>query len=156
MEVNVSLFGQAITFFILVWATMKFVWPPLVKVLDERATRIAEGLAYADRAKQDLDNAERAAAKKIREAKQQASEIIAQAEKRATQLIEAAKANAKIEGDRLISGARAELDQQIEQAREGLRMQVADLVIASAEKILTQEIDAAKHAQFLSSLKTRL
>ena len=79
MDINASLLGQAITFAILVWFTMKFVWPPLTTMLDERAKRIADGLAAADRGKQDLQNAEKLAADKVREAKKQASEIIAQA-----------------------------------------------------------------------------
>ncbi|UXY15781.1 F0F1 ATP synthase subunit B [Chitiniphilus purpureus] len=156
MEFNSSLIGQAITFAILVWFTMKFVWPPLTRMMDERAARIADGLAAADRAKQDLANAERASVDRLREAKQQAAELIAQAEKRAAQIVEEAKEQAKLEGDRLIKGAQAEVDQQVQQAKEALRQQVAGLAIAGAEKILKQEIDAAKHANLLASIQAEL
>ncbi|XZG70440.1 F0F1 ATP synthase subunit B [Chitinibacteraceae bacterium HSL-7] len=156
MEFNSSLIGQAITFAILVWFTMKFVWPPLTKMMDERAQRIADGLAAADRAKQDLANAEKASADKLREAKQHASELIAQAEKRAAQVVEEAKSQAKVEGERLIKGAQAEIEQQLQGAREVLRGQVADLAVAGAEKILKREIDAAKHAELLASIKAEL
>lgn len=156
MNINLSLLGQMITFGILIWFTMKFVWPPLTQMMEERAKRIADGLASADRAKQDLANAEKASAEKLREAKQQAAEIIAQAEKRAAQLVEEAKGNAKAEGERLLAGAQAEVDQQVHQAKETLRQQVADLALAGAEKILRSEIDANKHGQLLASIKAEL
>lgn len=156
MDINASLIGQAITFAILVWFTMKFVWPPLVKALDERAARIADGLSAADRARQDLENAEKLAADRLREAKAHAADIIAQAEKRSTQIVDEAKSHAKIEGERLILGAQAEIGQQIQQAREALRQQVADLAVAGAEKILRSEVDLTKHADMLASIKAEL
>jgi F-type H+-transporting ATPase subunit b len=156
MDINASLIGQAITFAILVWFTMKFVWPPLVKAMDERAAKIAEGLSAADRAKQDLEMAEKRAADRLREAKQHAAEIIAQAEKRSAQIVDEAKITAKKEGENLVAGAQAEIEQQIQQAKEVLRQQVAELAIAGAEKILLREVDSAKHAELLASLKTGL
>lgn len=156
MDINASLFGQAITFAILVWFTMKFVWPPLVKALDERAARIADGLSAADRARQDLENAEKMAADRLREAKAHAADIIAQAEKRSALIVDEAKGHAKVEGERLLAGAQAEIEQQIQQARETLRQQVAELAIAGAEKILQREVDQNKHAEMLASIKAEL
>ena len=156
MDINASLLGQAITFAVLVWFTMKFVWPPLTTMLDERAKRIADGLAAADRGKQDLQNAEKLAADKVREAKKQASEIIAQAEKRAAQIVEESKDTARVEGARIVAGAKAEIDQEVHRAKEALRAQVAGLAVAGAEKILRKEIDAAKHADRLTSIQAEL
>ncbi len=156
MDINASLLGQAITFAILVWFTMKFVWPPLTTMLDERAKRIADGLAAADRGKQDLQNAEKLAADKVREAKKQASEIIAQAEKRAAQIVDESKDTARVEGERIVAGAKAEIDQEVHRAKEALRAQVAGLAVAGAEKILRKEIDAAKHADLLTSIQAEL
>ncbi|MDW5415353.1 MULTISPECIES: F0F1 ATP synthase subunit B [unclassified Iodobacter] len=156
MDINLSLFGQMITFAILVIFTMKFVWPPLTHMMDERVKRIADGLASADRAKQDLALAEKAAADKLREAKQHATEIIAQAEKRGAQLVEEAKGHAKAEGERLVAGAQAEIDQQIQQTKEALRQQVAGLVLQGAEQILRREVDASAHAELLASIKAEL
>ena len=156
MDINASLLGQAITFAILVWFTMKFVWPPLTTMLDERAKRIADGLAAADRGKQDLQNAEKLAADKVREAKKQASEIIAQAEKRAAQIVDESKDTARVEGARIVAGAKAEIDQEVHRAKEALRAQVAGLAVAGAEKILRKEIDAAKHADLLTSIQAEL
>ncbi|MDQ5889464.1 MAG: F0F1 ATP synthase subunit B [Neisseriaceae bacterium] len=156
MDINASLLGQAITFAVLVWFTMKFVWPPLTTMLDERAKRIADGLAAADRGKQDLQNAEKLAADKVREAKKQASEIIAQAEKRAAQIVEESKDTARVEGARIVAGAKAEIDQEVHRAKEALRAQVAGLAVAGAEKILRKEIDAAKHADLLTSIQAEL
>ncbi|GGP25797.1 F0F1 ATP synthase subunit B [Silvimonas amylolytica] len=156
MEFNTSLFGQVITFALLVWFTMKIVWPPLTGMMEKRAQRIAEGLSAADRAKQDLANAEKASAEKLREAKQHASELIAQAEKRANQIIDEAKDKAKVESERLLAGAQAEITQQVEQAKGVLRQQVATLALEGATKILKQEVDAGKHAVLLESIKAEL
>lgn len=156
MDINASLLGQAITFAILVWFTMKFVWPPLTNMMDERAKRIADGLAAADRGKQDLELAEKRAAEKLREAKNQASEILAQADKRAAQIVDEAREAAKVEGARLVEGAKAEIEQEIFRAKEALREQVANLALVGAEKILRKEVDAQRHAELLASIKAEL
>lgn len=156
MNINFTLIAQAIAFAVLIWFTVKFVWPPLLNAIEARQKEIADGLAAAA----DGKNALEAAAKKseviLTEAKQKASEIIAQAEKRGTQIIEEAKANAKVEGDRIIAGAKAEIDQEVNRAKEGLRAQVATLAIAGAEKILRKEIDAKAHSELLSKLAAEL
>ncbi|MBV8679086.1 MAG: F0F1 ATP synthase subunit B [Aquitalea sp.] len=153
MEFNVTLLGQAITFAILVWFTMKFVWPPLTNMMEERAKRIADGLAAAERGKQDLEAAEKRVADEVRKAKQQAMEIIATAEKRATQIVDEAKDNASTEGARIVADAKGQIDQEVMRAKEALREHVAQLAVVGAEKILRKEIDAAKHADLLSSIK---
>ena len=153
MEFNVTLLGQAITFAILVWFTMKFVWPPLTNMMDERAKRIADGLAAGERGKQDLEAAEKRVADEVRKAKQQAMEIIASAEKRATQIVDEAKENASTEGARIVADAKGQIDQEVMRAKEALREHVAQLAVVGAEKILRKEIDAAKHADLLSSIK---
>lgn len=153
MEFNVTLLGQAITFAILVWFTMKFVWPPLTNMMEERAKRIADGLAAAERGKQDLEAAEKRVADEVRKAKQQAMEIIASAEKRASQIVDEAKENASTEGARIVADAKGQIDQEVMRAKEALREHVAQLAVVGAEKILRKEIDAAKHADLLSSIK---
>ncbi|KMN82899.1 F-type H+-transporting ATPase subunit b [Chromobacterium alkanivorans] len=153
MEFNVTLLGQAITFAILVWFTMKFVWPPLTNMMDERAKRIADGLAAGERGKQDLEAAEKRVADELRKAKQQATEIVMAAEKRASQIVDEAKDVARVEGARIVADAKSEIDQEVLRAKETLRAQVADLAVAGAEKILRKEIDSAKHADLLASIK---
>ncbi|MFC3531646.1 F0F1 ATP synthase subunit B [Vogesella facilis] len=153
MEFNVTLLGQAITFAILVWFTMKFVWPPLTNMMEERAKRIADGLAAAERGKQDLEAAEKRVADELRQAKQQATELVIAAEKRASQIVEEAKDVARTEGAKLVADAKAQIDQEVLRAKESLREQVAGLAVAGAEKILRKEIDAAKHADLLASIK---
>lgn len=156
MEFNATLLGQAITFAILVWFTMKFVWPPLTNMMDERAKRIADGLAAAERGKQDLEAAEQRVADELRKAKQQSTEIMLAAEKRANQIVEEAKDAARIEGAKLVADAKAEIEQEMLRAKETLREQVAILAVAGAEKILRREIDAAKNADLLASIKAEL
>lgn len=153
MEFNVTLLGQAITFAILVWFTMKFVWPPLTNMMEERAKRIADGLAAAERGKQDLEAAEKRVADELRQAKQQATELVLAAEKRASQIVDEAKDAARTEGAKLVADAKALIDQEVLRAKEALREQVAGLAVAGAEKILRKEIDAAKHADLLASIK---
>jgi len=156
VEFNATLLGQAITFAILVWFTMKFVWPPLTNMMDERAKRIADGLAAAERGKQDLEAAEQRVADEIRKAKQQSTEIMLAAEKRANQIVEEAKDAARIEGAKLVADAKAEIEQETLRAKETLREQVAVLAVAGAEKILRREIDSAKNADLLASIKAEL
>ena len=152
MNINATLLGQAITFAILIWFTMKFVWPPLMAAMAERAKTIADGLAAAERGKHDLELAEKRAAEILRQGKEKASEIIAASEKRATEIIEEAKANAKTEGDRILVAAKADIDQEVFRAKEQLRTQVTSVALAGAGKILGREIDALGHNDLLDKL----
>lgn len=156
MNINATLFGQMLVFAVLVWFTMKFVWPPIMKALDERAKKIAEGLAAAERGRQDLASAETRAADIERQARVRAQELIAAAEKRAAEIVEEAKVNAKAEGDRIVAGARAETEQDAQRAKDALRKQVAALAVAGAERILRREIDAKAHAEMLAGLEREL
>lgn len=156
MNINLTLIGQSITFFLFVWFCMKFVWPPVVTALEARRKQIADGLAAADRGKHELELAAKRAAETLQEAKQKAAEIIAQAEKRANQVIEESKDTAKVEGDRQIAAAKAEIEQEIHRAREQLRGEVAALVVAGAEKILRREVDAKAHGDLLEAVKNEL
>ena len=152
MNINATLLGQAITFAILIWFTMKFVWPPLMAAMAERAKTIADGLAAAERGKHDLELAEKRAAEILRQGKEKASEIIAASEKRATEIVEEAKANAKAEGDRILVAAKADIDQEVFRAREQLRTHVSAVALAGAGKILGREIDAKAHNELLDKL----
>jgi len=156
MNINLTLFAQAATFAIFIWFTAKFVWPHLSRAIEDRQKHIAEGLAAAERGKQDLEQAAVRTADMLREARQQAQDVLAQAERRASQMIEEAKTAASEEGARLIAAAKAEIDQEVSSARETLRTQVAALAVAGAEQILRREVDAKVHAGLLSSLQTQL
>ena len=156
MYVNATLVAQLVVFFILAWFTMKFVWPPIVKALDERATTIAEGPAAAERGKQSLDLAAKHSAETVREGKERVVELLVQAEKQSQQIIEEAKAQARIEADKVIAGAKAEIEQEAARTKEALRERVAELAVAGAEKILRREIDAKAHADLLTQIKQDL
>ncbi|HSD82267.1 MAG TPA: F0F1 ATP synthase subunit B [Anaerolineae bacterium] len=156
MNINLTLLAQAVTFAILIWFTVKFVWPPLLKAIETRQKNIADGLAAAERGKLDLELAGKRASQELHTAKEKASEIIAQAEKRAADIMDEAKANAKAEGDRIIAGAKAEIDQEVNRAKEGLRKEVAQLAVAGAEKILRREIDAKAHGDMLAAIANEL
>ena len=156
MNINATLIGQSITFFVFVWFCMKFVWPPIMNALAERRKQIADGLAAGERGKHELELASKRAVENLHEAKQKAAEIIAQADKRAAQLVEEAKGVAKLEADRMIAGAQASIAQETVRAKEVLRGQVAGLAVAGAEKILRREIDAKAHAGLLDAIKSEL
>ena len=156
MNINATLIGQTITFFLFVWFCMKFVWPPIMQALAERKKQIADGLAAGERGKHELELASKRAAENLHEAKQKAAEIIAQAEKRASQVIEEAKGAAKDEGNRILVGAKAEVEQEVFRAKEVLRQHVADLAVAGAAKILRREVDAKAHADLLTAIKAEL
>ncbi len=152
MNINATLFGQAITFAILIWFTMKFVWPPLMAAMAERAKTIADGLAAAERGKHDLELAEKRAAEILRQGKTKASEIIAAGEKRASEIVDEAKAQARAEGDRILVAAKADIEQEVFRAKEQLRIQVSTIALAGAAKILGREIDAKAHNDLLDKL----
>lgn len=156
MNVNATIIGQLITFWILIWFVMKYVWGPITSMMEARTKRIADGLAAGERGKHELELAAKRGSEVLAEAKHKAAEIIAQAEKRASEIVEEAKGNAKAEGERLVAGAKAEIEQEVYRAKEGLRQQVADLAVAGAEKILRREIDAKAHTELLSSIKSEL
>jgi F-type H+-transporting ATPase subunit b len=156
MNINLTMFAQAATFAIFIWFTAKFVWPPLSRAIEARQKHVAEGLAAAERGKQDLEQAAMRTADMLQQAKLQAQEILAQAEKRASQIIEEAKGDATEEGQRIIAGAKAEIDQEVSRARETLRTQVAALAVAGAEQILRREVDQKVHADLLATVQSQL
>ena len=156
MNINLTLFAQAITFAAFIWFTVKFVWPYLLRAIEERQKTIADGLAAGERGKQDLENAAKRTAEMMGEARQQVQDTIAQADKRGAQIVDEDKGTAKVEGDRLVAAAKAEIEQEVARAKEALREQVAALAIAGAEKILRREVDAKTHADMLAQLKREL
>lgn len=151
-----SLVGQMIVFAIFVWFTMKYVWPPITKALEERRARIAEGLAAAERGAASLKEASARSDEALKAARLQAQEILSSANKQATQTIEQARLTAQAEGERIVEAARAEVDRQIAQAREALRKEVADLAVLGAARILKREVNASAHADILRDLATRI
>jgi len=156
VNINATLILQAIVFLILVWFTMRFVWPPITKALDERAQKIADGLAAADKAKAELANANKAVGEQLAQAAGETTKLVGDAEKRAAQIVEDAKKRATEEGDKIVAAAKADADQQVSRAREVLREQVAALAVKGAEQILHKEVNASVHADLLARLKTEL
>jgi F-type H+-transporting ATPase subunit b len=156
MNLNATLFAQAVVFAILVWFTMKFVWPPVAKALDERALKISEGLAAAETAKFELAVANKRVEEELSKSRNESAIRLADAERRAQVVIEEAKARATNEAAKIIVSARQEAEQQVIKARESLREEVAVLAIKGAEQILKREVNAGTHAELLSRLKTEL
>ena len=156
MNINATLFAQFVVFFILAVFTMKFVWPPLMKALDERAERIANGLAAADRGKAQMADAEKQAQAALASARDEGQKRVGDAEKRAASIIDDAKKTASEEAARIIAAAKAEAEQQVSRAREELRGQVAALAVKGAEQILKREVNATAHADLLSQLSVEL
>jgi len=156
VNLNATLFAQMVVFFILWWVISKFVWPPLIKALDERAAKIADGLAAAEKGKTDLELATKRADQALSEARNEGAQRIAEAEKRAQLSADEIKQNAQAEAARIIAQAKADADQQIIRARDELRSQVADLAVKGAEQILRKEINPAAHAELLDRLKAEL
>ena len=156
MNINGTLIAQAIVFALLVWFTMKVVWPPIAAALDERVGKIADGLAAADKAKSELTNANKRVEDEMTKSRTESAARLADAERRGQALVEEAKAKATEEGNKIIAAAKAEADQQTIKAREALREQVAALAVKGAEQILRKEVNASVHADLLGRLKTEL
>jgi len=156
VNLNATLFAQFVVFFVLGWFTMKFVWPPLIKALDERAKKIADGLAAAEQGKKSLQDAEKRVQDELAKVRAENQQRLAEAEKRVATLIEEAKQAAEVERQRILQQARQEADQELRRVRELLRDQVASLAVLGAEQILRREVNASAHADLLGQLKAQL
>ena len=156
MSITSTLIIQLIVFLLLVWFTMKFVWPPLAQALDDRAAKIREGLSAADKAKAELTLANKRIEEELSSARTDAAQRLADAERLAQSMVEEAKSRASEEGAKIVAAARAEAEQEATKARETLREQVAALAVRGAEQILRREVDARTHADLLGQLKAQL
>jgi len=156
MNINLTLFAQLIAFVVFVIFCMKFVWPPIIAMLDERKKKIADGLAEAERGMKQQELAEQGAEKKLAKAKQQASEILGQAQKRANEIVDDAKSTAVDEGNRIKEAAHAEVEKEVNRAKEVLRTQVSTIAVAGAERILKKEINASSHQDILDDLAAQI
>jgi len=152
VTINATLIAQMIVFLILIWFTMKFIWPVLMQAMDERAKRISEGLSAAEKARKDLADADARVAEEIKKARAEATVIIDKAHQQANQIIEKAKQDAIVEAQRQKATAAADIESLAHRAREELRSQVASLAVSGAEKILKREIDASAHKALLDQL----
>jgi F-type H+-transporting ATPase subunit b len=156
MNLNATFFAQMVVFIILWWVFSKFILPPLVKALDERAKKIADGLAAAEKGKAELELANKRVDQAMAEARTEGAQRVADAEKRAQMAADEIKQNAQAEAARIIAQAKAEAEQQVTRARETLRDQVAVLAVKGAEQILKREVNAQVHADLLNQLKAEL
>lgn len=156
MNLNATLFFQMIVFFVLGWFTMKFVWPPLTKAMDDRRQKIADGLAAADKGKADLAQAQARISLIEASAKSENHARMVEAEKQAAALIDQARREGEAEKARIIAQAQQDAAQEVQRAREGLRSEVAVLAVKGAEQILKREIDSKAHAELLDQLKAQL
>ncbi|MDE1884533.1 MAG: F0F1 ATP synthase subunit B [Xanthomonadaceae bacterium] len=156
MSINATLIAQIIVFGILVWVTMKYIWPPLAQAMDERAQRIADGLSAAERAQAELKDADARVADEIRKARVQATEIVDKAHAQANQIVDKARTDALLEAARVKATAQADIEGMVGKAREALRGQVAALAVQGASKIVQREIDPAAHQALLDQLVTEI
>lgn len=156
MDINATFIGQGIAFAILIWFTWKFVWPPLMRAIEERQHKIAEGLAAADRAKADLAAADQRVEEEIKTARSKAAEILDRAHAQANQILDKAKTDAVAEGARQKAAAEAEIASMLQSARENLRTQLGGLAVLGAEKIVKREIDAAAHRALIDELASEI
>ena len=156
MNINLTLIIQMIVFGLLVWVTMSRIWPPLMRAVEERQRKIAQGLAAADRGEQELQQARHGAEAILREARERAGQIIDQAQHRANDILEQARVNAQQEGDRLAAAAQQQIGLEAARARESLRREIGDFAIAAASKLLEREIDPGMHQELISKLAAQI
>ena len=156
MNITVTLIAQVIAFLLLIWFVNKVMWKPMMGLMEARQKRIADGLAAAEKGKQEQAEAEKRAAEMLEESKHKAADILAQAQRRAKEIEEEAKENAKADAERIKTAAEAEIEREVNQAREHLRAQVASIAVAGAEKVLKQKIDAKAHDKLLSDLAAEI
>ena len=156
MNIGLTLIAQALAFAALIWLVATFIWPPLLKAIEERQQKIAEGLAAADRSQKDLAQAQDKVNDLLKEARGKANEVIDQAHARANQIVDAAREEALVEAGRQKAAALAEIDASANRAREDLRKQVSALAVSGAEKLLHREVDANAHKALLDELATQI
>ncbi len=156
MNLNATFIAQLIVFFVLAWVTMTYVWPPIMKALDERAKKIADGLAAADRGKLELAEANKRVEAELVKSRADNQARLADAEKQAAELIDAAKKTAEAEKARILAQAKVEAAQEVQRAKDALRNAVAELAVKGAEQILRREVNAQAHADLLGQLKAQL
>jgi F-type H+-transporting ATPase subunit b len=156
VNINFTLIIQMVVFALLIWFTMKFVWPLILGAMEERSKKIAAGLAAAEKGQQELEKARSNSDAIIKEARERAQTIIDQAQHRANELVEHAKSLATQEGQRLVAAAQTQIDLEANRARESLRKEVAHLAVSTASKLLEREIDARAHADLISKLATQI
>ena len=152
MNFNFTLIGQLLAFILFVWFCIRYVWPPMLQILEEREKEVADGLEAASRGKKELEDANTQRGIIVDEAKKEAADLVSQAGQRANQMIEDAKSQAQEEAERIKTSAKADLDQAAKKAREEIRSEVATLVVAGAEKILGSEIDQEKNAEIIEEI----
>jgi F-type H+-transporting ATPase subunit b len=156
MDINATLLGQMLVFGILYWFSWKFIWPPLVKAVEDRQKRIADGLAAAERGHQELQQSHGDAAAIVNEAREKALRIVDQATRRSNEIIDEARATAITEGQRLVGDAKQEITLEQARARDALRKDVAQLAVAGASRLLGREIDQKAHADLIEKLATEI
>lgn len=156
MNINLTLLGQAISFVIFVWFCMKYIWPPLRQMMDERAALIEEGLSASDNAKVELEQAQKQAEEIRTQARGEAGEIISGAERRANQAIEEAKGKATEEAEKILTGAKSEIELESNRARDALRQELATLVVEGSSKVLGERLDADAHKAILKRIAAEL
>jgi len=156
MNITASLIGQIAAFVILIWFIKAVLWEPMLKMMEDRKRRIADGLEAAERGQHEQELAEQRAKERLQEAKHEAAEVVGQAQKRAAEIIDEAKDAARHEAERIKAGAQAEIGQELNRAREQLRKQVAELAVLGAARILEREVDARAHSAELEELASQL
>lgn len=152
MEINATMLGEMITFIIFIWITMKYIWPPLVKALEERQKKIADGLEAAQHGEKSLILARQKSAEILSDAKSQSTKILDAAHVRSNQLVDEAKNRSRDEGNQLIQNAKAEIELEKKQAEESLRKETIQLALLAAEKIIGQSVDRAVHNKMIETL----
>ena len=156
MDINATLIGQTIAFIVFVWFCMKFVWPPIINVIEERQKKIADGLNAGERAQKDLEKAQEKIAEQLKEAKQQAAEIVEQAKKRGAKIVEEETQRGHEEREKIVASGHEEVTAERNRAREELRKQVAVLAVTGAQKIIEREIDKDAHSDIVEKLVAEL
>ncbi len=156
MNINASLFAEAFAFGLFIWLTMKFIWPHITKAMDERASKIAEGLAAGERGKQELEHAQVKATEILHAARDKGVEVVDVANQQAAGILEAARKEAQMERQRSVEAAKAEIQQELNRAKVALRTEVASVALAAAERIIEREIDPKAHKTLLDDLAQQI
>ena len=150
-------FWMVVVFVLLCLLLGKFAWPAIIKMMSERADLIDKGVAYAQEAKQHMDNAKAEADKFILDAKKQQSEILREAARMKAQIIEDAKEAATLEAKKVMDAAQLSIAQERKEAELQVRNEVSAFAIQIAEKLLRERMTNDKaQSQLVDKLLNEL
>lgn len=152
MNLNATLLGQTISFILFVWFCMKYIWTPLISIIEKRQKQISDSLESIKKSQTESDIARNEALTCLTQARIKAQEILKQAQECKTQILHTAQYEAKQERNKILIQAKEQIKQEKKRASDELRKKIGKLVIESTEKIINRSINEVIDHDFINNV----